>query len=180
MSADEISGNAISRLIDILENDIVRQRVPGDEDEFDRWNSDYVLLCTEGKDIVKLETEHQALVVEALDEWADLFAGICALFSDSSVNFTFWFMALREGARRTGSVLLQDFKGGNAKLYRASERARMVVVNIGWCTAFAYYLPRAIPQLRGRSIEAGLQMLAVFWLEQLARLTVMNPGRRPG
>lgn len=171
MLINQMTCDSIDQLINVLDETSVRAKVAKCTAEADLWQADAGLLYSEGKDVALLDLKHAALAQAALQEWHVRFTSYCQLFDGSQLVFAFWFMTLRDTARRTGALPLGSTVSEDSyAAYRTSEAARGIVRNISWCTAFAFYLPRAVPSLKRQATEAGLQMLAVFWLEAVAKL----------
>jgi len=173
MLINQMTCDSIDQLIDVLDETCVRAKVAQCTAEADLWQADAGLLHSEGKDVALLDLKHVTLAQAALQEWDGRFTRYCQLFDGSQLVFAFWFMTLRDNARRTGTLPLGSLvseDGYAVQVHRASEAARLIVRNISWCTEFAFYLPRAVPSLKRQATEAGLQMLAIFWLENVAKL----------
>jgi hypothetical protein len=171
MLINQMTCDSIDQLIDVLDETCVRAKVAKCPAEADLWQAEAGLLHSEGKDVALLDLKHAALAQAALQEWDIRFTSYCQLFDGSQLVFAFWFMTFRDTARRTGTLPLGSLVSEDGyAVYRASEVARLIVRNISWCTAFAFYLPRAVPSLKRQATEAGLQMLAILWLEGVAKL----------
>lgn len=171
---------AIHKLVEAVDSEYVRQRVARGPEELESWQSNIAVLYGRGKDIRVLDEKHRQLAEDALAEWANRRVRFLTLFGDSGTAFAFWFQSIREDLR--SHKISVDAALDDSLTNRSAELARRVVSNIGWCTTFAYFLPRAVPELKWRALDAGLEMLAVFWLEQLARAkdsARRNPSPRP-
>lgn len=168
MLIDSIPCTSIKDLVDLIGRETVRPRVASNAEQIALWEENAAALHFYGKQVTPLAEEHFDLVRNALQEWKNRRDRFLRLFDGSGTAFAFWLQSLQDDFL-SNSVSL-DAIATDSLVSNATNLAKRVVGNIDWCTTFGYYLPRAAPGFRAPATNSGIEMLSIFWLEELGNI----------
>lgn len=152
--------------IDRLEREIwagcVRQRLAGDKETLDRWQSDEVAHITERFIVDPVPSSLRPLVDEAIVEWVQIESAFLSLIEMDRGSFLKGFESARD-------AYLHRTRHWEPFASKVGAVARGVVRNMDWVNLFAWVLPQADREHGAHHAATAKMIAAVFYMEQLAK-----------
>jgi hypothetical protein len=165
---------AIWKICQLIDDEYLVRLAAPDQATVDRWVSDDLVLLDEGYRIRTFQSEHLNFVEAAVSEWEERSFAVVDMFGGSCDELIDWFDGIRSKMWRDKLVVVRSREDERDIIYEATERSRLVVINVGWCRDFGAILPVLIPEQRRSLARIGLIMSSIFYLEMIAKLRDLN------